>query len=208
MCLLTTKTKLVKNIGDWKRRNQAIIQCLNLQEEIKNNLAFPRHYSSLTETEKTTLLDNISTQYKKYKSIVSNKRTDDVIQNLVLIRQKEDEKEKQQKTWGSIYKEKKSLKFRWNENGKQKSKNFYIGEGGEAEAKEKIEEFRKTRLEDECEYKKHSNGCIYKDISKNSFIFQWRKGGKKYSKSFSINKYGEEGAKDMCENYRKTIFSN
>jgi hypothetical protein len=159
------KTKLVRNISDFKLRNLSFIQELNLQDEMKINLTFPRNYSLLSQQERETLLNDISTRYSQYKIQLCKfrkKGINEPIPSLIKeastttkgiplsmetrqkISQAVSGKRNYRFTYGSITKKNNSFRFRWRENGKHNSKSFLIGEGGEIEALQKIEEWRKT----------------------------------------------------------------
>ena len=159
------KTKLVRNISDFKRRNLSFIQKLNLQDEMKINLTFPRNYSLLPQHERETLLNDISTRYSQYKIQLCKFREKGVNEPIPsLIKEAPTKKkgiplsmETRQKisqavsgkrhyhfNYGSITKKNNSFRFRWRENGKNNSKSFPIGEGGEEEALQKLEAWRKV----------------------------------------------------------------
>jgi hypothetical protein len=167
------KSKLVRNISDWKLRNQLYIQEFNLQDELKNNLTFPRNYSLLPETERETLLNHISTLYSQYKKQLLKYRDEKIYIPITEVM-------------------KPTI-----------SKVSAISDA----TRQKISQALKGKFAGE-NHPQFNHGCIYKDIKKNGYIFQWKEEGKKYSKSFSINKYGEEEAKNMCENYRNEIYPN
>ncbi len=62
-----SKTKLVRNISDWKRRNIDHIKDLNLQDDIFQNLSFPRNNSSLSKSQQQTIYKTVFNFYENYK---------------------------------------------------------------------------------------------------------------------------------------------
>jgi group I intron endonuclease len=84
---------------------------------------------------------------------------------------------------------------------KQKMSEAHIGKTPSEESKQKMSESKKGE--------KHPGfkcGSVYHCKTHNVWLFKWIENGKRKRKSFSISKYGDEGAIQLCREYRKKIY--